>query len=759
MNEIHALIEPLSGLRKWLTAILLSVALALAALPPLFVLLDRWAAVPELKYFPKDNWCQVDFLCKTAFPAYFLSIFLFLAALTVLLLVFAKSYLEPLPVVYLPPEVATPPAASTAEAKSVSRTLIVSASVGLALSALLSLAFHRVPAWELLLIAGGYLVGFVLGECPVNLESLSARWAAFVSRLPLYGSVALFYTGLVLFLREISSFERFQWIYLGLVILGAAAIYTQRRSLGKVFWLVTLAVILFSLQVNSWKYAVIGDEYSFFTYSTESIRKQSIFQVAESLFNGQAVYADHPYLSSLIQHATMLLLGFESFGWRFSSLFLAALSIPFYYGFFKAFIPERPAFLAVTLLALSQYLINFGKIGYNNLQALFLMGVILWGTMRALRAGTPTAYALLGMAMAGCFYVYPAALYILPLPLLLLLFYNPPVRRPALRLWFYLLFGLVLFMVPLFFQPKYWQNKIEGTLFYNAGLISSGEKVAFHFASNFLYSLFSYLYLPQESHFVVSSYLDPLSAVFVPIGALWILRSLRRNRFWGFVVLAYLLEILLVGTTHDRDFPANTRMFLLLPWFFLFAALGIHWVVGWLGRLFSPPGLALRLSLALIVAGIAAANLYQANVIFRERTAGIPGVEALFLRMLQHDAREAPGEVKEYLFLTGENWGIDGLRQIQEVYHLPDSKAQLQRAVVDSPLLTIATLEQISDEATLVIIQPSLDANLKSQLGDLLKQQGKQSCDIRDTPEKAVVFQLWYSPKYEVMCKRALSQE
>jgi len=342
---------------------------------------------------------------------------------------------------------------------------------------------------------------------------------------------------------------------------------------------VSLAVVVYLIGIGSWRYAVIGDEYSFYSVARSIVEDQSIFQVGNNLFNGQAVYGAHPYFSSLLQAISMLLLGTANFGWRFSSLYLCALSAGFFYFFFKTFLSQRVAFVAAALLAVSHYLINFSKIGYNNLQALFMMSVALWMAGRALSSQRPVAFNLLGMAMGACLYVYPAALYALPLPVLLMLFYMPPTSRAALRRWSMMIASFSLTMLPLLFQPGYWQAKIAGTIFYNPDIIGSTAESLFHVGSNLLYTLFSFVYIPEESHFVVSSYVDPLTAIFLPIGLALILRWLRKERFAAFAAVAFIIEALLIGVSHDRPYPTATRMFMLLPWMALFGALGLCWVV------------------------------------------------------------------------------------------------------------------------------------------------------------------------------------
>jgi 4-amino-4-deoxy-L-arabinose transferase-like glycosyltransferase len=112
----------------------------------------------------------------------------------------------------------------------------------------------------------------------------------------------------------------------------------------------------------------------------------------------------------------------RNFGWRFSNPFLMACSLPFFYYFFKAFVSQRIALMAVILLGFSHYLLSFSKIGYNNLQALFATGLVLASLTWALQSMKPIAFSATGLVMGLCFYIYPAALYVVPLPVLNLVF-------------------------------------------------------------------------------------------------------------------------------------------------------------------------------------------------------------------------------------------------------------------------------------------------------------------------------------------------
>jgi hypothetical protein len=382
------------------------------------------------------------------------------------------------------------------------------------------------------------------------------------------------------------------------------------------------------------------------------------------------------------------------------------------------------------------------------------MALVLWLAGVATRSGRPIAYTALGVACSACFYVFPGALYVLALPVILIGIYPPQERADALGKVGLALAAFIILVFPLIVQPDFWESKLPGTFLNSRELVNGSTPLWFHFGSNLLYSLTSYLYIPNESHFVVSSYVDPLTAVFVPIGLAISLGQVRRNRSALVLLLAFVVEAILVGTTHDRPFPTATRMFLMLPWFFLLAALGIDYGLTSMARLFSGPYAIPTIAATLMVA-ILGLNIYQSTRVFRQRTAGIAGLEMLFLRMLQHDAKEDPGTLKDYLFITTPDWGIDGLLVLQDVYKLPPSPTQLHRVVAERPTLPQEALPLISQPDTVVIIQPWMDETVRVGLQVQLAGLGRRPCDVRDIPEKDVRFTFWFTPALEGLCQRA----
>ncbi len=205
---------------------------------------------------------------------------------------------------------------------------MIIATIGLILQIGLSILYGRPPGFELILNAAAFLVGLILGEREIDARVLRGWSDTLKEKAPLYGTIIFSVISLVLFSRELLSFGRMNWIYIILLILAIVAVVWQRKKLGKIYWLFTLTLVLFMLQMNSWKFSKIGDEYDFFDFPTYAISRQSVFQIWETFFSALVVHSRYAYISSFVQFLSMRFLGFDHFGWHFSSIFLVALSHP-----------------------------------------------------------------------------------------------------------------------------------------------------------------------------------------------------------------------------------------------------------------------------------------------------------------------------------------------------------------------------------------------------------------------------------------------
>ncbi len=738
----------LKNLRKnWKAFVFLLAVIVLAALPGVLVVRDRWLNLPNWPLFTNESWCKSEYLCYTGLPGYFASIFAVTLLLIVLILVSRdqgqfEKYQE-----FSAGPVAQAPELSHRQKKT--GMILVALGLCLALSFfILGLATQMFLGLGFLLAIVLYVAGWLVLEVswPAVRHFLKARWDVIAGLL-------LFETVVVLFLAAINGQRPFTWGYLILLVLAAVVLRNIYRRIPPVFWVFNLALVLYSLFANRWSFATIGDEYAFFTTALEIAVKHDLWTVLNNLFDGSAVYGTHPYISSLLQAFSMKLVGMDSFGWRFSNFFLSALATVSFYLFFKRFTSRSTALLAATWLAASVYLMTFGKIGYNNLQAFFTLSLALSTMGWAVQRRTNLAYTAAGLSLGLCFYVYPAALYIIPLPLLLLLFYNPPKNRQALQGWALTVAALGLCLLPLFVQPEYWQTKGMGLIFNNPEIVESVRSVSLHIFSNLVDAFYSFLYTPQEAHLVPVAYTDPLSAGLILIGMALVFKCSPQKRFLVYMLLCFFFLLIAVGVTHDRRFPPTTRMFLLLPWFAFFAVTGLEWLVDQFLLLklvrWSRNGF-----LAVMMTSIVVINLYLAYNLSLVRNNSNQTAEALFLRIAQDLQEFEPVRANPvtFLFLTNDQWGVDGLRTLLKAYTYPASSIALQREALKIPMIPEALEATIMHRETAVVIQPDMGEEWKAALGAKLMALGKEVCDVKEFTGQDTRFQMWLSPDLKALC-------
>ena len=722
--------------------LLLVGTLLLAWLPAFFVVQSRWLGNQAYEQFFQNYWCKFGFLCRSAFPAYFLVIFPGLIGLPILIALQKNGgqlFSNLLPSQQGEHE---PGNLSQSQVRAGRLCLWGSCAVLLILG-LASLLSHKLPDGCFALAFLVYLLGWFLVEIPLQplKEAWRQNWSWLVSLL-------LVFTCLVLLLASLYAVPEFQWIYVILLLLALVVLRQNHRKVRPIGWIIALALILYSINTNAWWLSAIGDEYSFFVQARVILQEQNLSRISEQLFIGQVVNGTHPYFSSLIQAFFMRLFGINGFAWRFSNAFLCAAAVAFFYKFFKLLVPERAALIASFFLAASHYVMSFGKIGYNNLQSLFGMSLVLATAAWGIRTKRSIAFTLLGAALGLCFYLYPASLYIVPLPFLLFLFYHPPTSKKALFHWGLVVGSLFILVFPLLLQPEFWETKVSGTFFNNPQLVQSIPVLVKHVAKNFFYAFFSFLYITSEGHFVTASYVDPLTALLVCIGLAYLITRLFRERASRFLLLSLVILVLLVGASHDRDFPPNTRMFLLLPWWMLFASLGLTWLLERLQGLGLTPTYWKSIVAGAILTVIAL-NVYQANTLDRDRMAGLQNLENLFLRIVQSAQKDEDKFPKTYLFITDPSWTSKGIELITRTYPV---QAQITEVVIKGDDLSEPAKGLIYQRSSLVIIKPWLDPQLMAYYEKSLRELGKSPCDIKATNGDKR-FVLWYSPETAWLCR------
>jgi len=725
-------------------ALLTVLTVQLAALPSWLVVWDRWLGHALASPALNGWWSKVPFLRDLNLPPYFLLVFACFPA--VLILVWSNKHN---PVVVFPDlrQVASALVGDgVPQAQSLAGNAVLLGS-GVALAAVLfrTLTLRSLPGWELAVALLAYVLGWALRE--ISVQGLLDVWR---KKQDLLLSLVLAHLALIALLEACTSRREMRWLPFLLFVLAALNLLRHRPRLHPVFWITSLALVLSTLELSRWWFSVVGDEYSFFQIAKRILEQESLSVIGSKLFLGVEVFGSHPYLSSLIQAVSMKVLGVDNFGWRFSSIYVSAVSIGLFYYFFRAFVSRSTALLACTFLAASHYLMNFAKIGYNNTQALLAMSLALAASVWAVRSKGPLSFASLGLALGFCFYVYPAALYVLPIPGLLLVFFAPPRSRPMAGRWVVLLVSVLLCIFPLFLQRAYWESKRAGTLLADPELAQNVGAAAIRHAKALAYAAVSFVYAIDERHFVASSYVDPLSAALVIVGLSYILTLALKARTARFLLLSFGLLLVLLGATHGEVSPPTTRAFLLLPWWALFAAVGLTWIGEQIANV-----LGGRWYIAgfwgLVMCAILTLNLYQAYVLAPPRMERYQNEVTLYLRMVMQAQAQHSDPMPTFVFITDPGWSPEGISDNLHPVYFPDWPPALKSVVVTGATLPAEARALIADPNALVVIKPWLTASWRSNLEDGLRSLGKVPCDIK-TLKGTTRFQLWHSGGWGMLC-------
>jgi hypothetical protein len=721
--------------------------IVIAGLPPMCVVLHRWFGTPILLRVESGVLCKNNFLCGLGMPDYF---YIFFVCTFLLFGIFfairkdasvetlfkkskKKSSVE-IRKLYFVPDLQS----------STSRWSSIVSAVVFVFIFIYSLISKNVPGWDLAVVILVYIISRLLAD-----YDLRMFWKYVLHNYKWLTAILLSHLSLILLLQDLYSQNGFQWLWGVVFIIATVNLLRYHRFVKPIYWIISLALILFTLNLNNRIYAFVGDEFSFFNAGRYISQGQSFANIGDMLFHGTYVYEQHPYFSSLIQSIFMKLLGVDSFGWRFSNIYLSATSIGLFYLFLKRFCKRRIALYTAILLAGSEYLMSFDKIGYNNLQALFVMGLILALSAYAVQSKRMFGFTLLGASMALCFYVFPAALYILPVPILFLFFYIPPFSKQNICFWVIMIAPLSVCVFPLLLQFDYWQVKLTGTIFNTPAIVSFPQNLFIHFVSNIIFAFYSFLYSFNQTHFVFSSFVDPLSGMLVLIGFAALFSNFLRQKFVTFWTISFAILVFLVGSTHQEFYPSPTRMFLLLPFFAFFAALALAWFHGKLKHVIKNqmiPKMVVWIFLFVVVL----LNMYQAYVKAPEFFAG--KLETNFLSTIENVEKKFTDNPKTFIVITSGGLDLNKILAFQQVYGIPRGWDQLLGMDISQINGSNLTTDLIKRGNTFVIIPPFPDSSLLKNFEEQIKGLGQKLCQVTDRPGGRLQFDLLYPQGFDYAC-------
>lgn len=713
--------------------------LVLAAIPPLLVFFDRWLNNGDLANYLRDVWCKSPALCDLVWRPYFVFIWVVTIAVIVLVKLCGVERIE---------RVVSYPESQDAAQPSVAQRrfgvmLIVAGVLGVAITIVRLILSPGLPGWDYVLICVLYVSGWFLYTTPRAhvLNLFAARWLRWL----------VYALGLAAVSWLLFSYYGRNHLSVFSLLLGGFALLVllwMRRELNPSYWLVLLALVVFTLFLNAWNFVIIGDEYAFYDTGRGIAFDTSLFDIGKSIFDGTKVYGSHPYLSSVLMAPSFRFFDTFNFGWRYASIFASAVSVFFFYYFFRAFLASWVAFVAAFLIAVSHYLMAFSRIGYNNTQSLLALGLTLAAATWAIKTQRRFAFVTMGLALSFCLYTFPAALFVLPVAIWLLLIYYPPRSRVAITNWAITLGTWFVFLVPLLFQPTYWSTKIEqGSVLYRAGQIPNTQALIARFITQFGYSFYSFLFIPSESHYVRMSYVDGITGAFVLVGLAVILWRVRADKFAFFTLTGFAMLLFLVGATHGTNYPPNTRMFLLVPWFCLIAAVGLQWLVSRFPAIVQHP-LRARVLLGAFLAAVLALNLYQAYDTSVRPPGGFLEFDALFVHLGQNLAVDAHGAARSIVFVYDPSrHDIPSLQREFDLVYTPVTLVGQDITRRQPASLT----GQLRPGKNIVALSPQLESSVQTAYVDVLTQNRWVECPVRSVlgPKRISV---WYAPQSPDPC-------
>lgn len=396
------------------------------------------------------------------------------------------------------------------------------------------------------LTPGCYLVGYVLAL--VGVTALGGRCWELAT-----GAVVAATGLLIIVWRRLAASGASMGPWVGLLVIGLA----------------TLGAGLYRL--DSWRFGMVGDEWAFFM---AAVRLQ-VGKWLQPLLSGHGNYGIHPVFSSWLQMLTMGLFGQDNYGWRALNPLVAALSVLPMYTIGRALASRRVGLVAAALFGGSHYLMAFGKIGYNNVQALVpvLAAVAIW--FEAGRRGSVTGLWLAGVAAGLGFYVFGLGRLVILAILALMILYYGPWRRENLLAWGAVALGFGMAALPSLLEPGNGTSLVQQTVLHST-YAQTAEEMLRQVRDNSLRAMLAFFTSGKHTHFVFGAHLDPLTSSLMWWGVVVLLMSLRR-RLEGWILLAaWLGAAMALGGLTQYDHPPNTRMFLLLPLYALIAALGLE---------------------------------------------------------------------------------------------------------------------------------------------------------------------------------------
>ena len=331
---------------------------------------------------------------------------------------------------------------------------------------------------------------------------------------------------------------------------------------------VFLAVNVYDLQ--HWYYSAIGDEYLFYEHA-----KRIVDEGIVRPFSQEGVYNTHPVINSVFQAAVMRVFGADYFGWTFSEVLNAALTIPAIYVIGRILGGRSAAVTAAAIFAFSHYIFAFSHTGYTNLSPLPVTAWALALFVLGWRHNNPLFLYAAGVVAGLGFYTHYSGRAIIPVILLFAIAAGRPKRMG--ELW-PLALGFVLTVAPTFVVEQ------EGVLTRMFGQVVGGYSevvtgsVGQRLLNNIVVNLPAFNYNASVHTYVYGPLLDPVSGILAALGIAFAMGHIRQTAY-RLLLIWFAVAIFMTGVLSPYPHVAITRLVFAVPPVALLAGLLV-------GRLF-----------------------------------------------------------------------------------------------------------------------------------------------------------------------------
>ncbi len=364
----------------------------------------------------------------------------------------------------------------------------------------------------------------------------------------------------------------------------------NRPELAAVLFLLILAIALRIYDLEIHPYSMVNDEGEMGKGALCLLRGEcrNIFAIG---------WASQPYVAYLPYALTVGLLGNDyALPIRLVSVTTGTLAVLFTYLFSREAFGKRTALVAGMVLAALPYHIHFSRLGVDNIVDSLSSALVLWLMIRAIRAGAPGHYLLVGIVSGLCLYTYPGSRLAPALGLLAFGFAALTQRGLLHAQWRNILIFLAAALLTAAPMLGTYQSNTEFNQRINSvGLLQgnrlqeemeyTGLNATQVLVAQFFKSSLPFIISEGAFNFFSSprAYFTPLASVFLMLGlavAIWKLRDLRL-----LVLLAWFFAPLVLGSALTVGPPSHQRMLGSAPAAAILVALGLVMVAQALGGL------------------------------------------------------------------------------------------------------------------------------------------------------------------------------